>query len=160
MSSAGRAANSSGCVARPRAREIGLIGFAAQIRRSLLTGSYVMETAEHREPCESRGSRTVLGAPGGEIPPGDSTCRFLLDVATFKDVARGDGLPEPRPRAQSVYTGDSTTSWSRRRKASLSQVLLCSFTDCLHAFRQGSGEAGLSRKAHSASLRRLSPWSR
>ena len=30
-------------------------------------------TVEHREPCESRGSRTVLGAPGGEIPPGDST---------------------------------------------------------------------------------------
>src|SRR5258705_1021894 len=30
------------------------------IRRSSLTGSYVMETAEHREPCESRGSRTVL----------------------------------------------------------------------------------------------------
>src|ERR1700747_100989 len=73
MSSAGAAANSGGGVARPRAREIGLIGFAAQIRRSLLTGSYVMETAEHREPCESRGSCTVLGAPGGEIPPGDST---------------------------------------------------------------------------------------
>src|ERR1700730_8795288 len=32
-----------------------------------------MATAEHREPYESRGSRTVLGAPGGEIPPGDST---------------------------------------------------------------------------------------
>ena len=30
-------------------------------------------TVEHREPCESRGSRTVLGAPGGEIPPGNST---------------------------------------------------------------------------------------
>ena len=30
-------------------------------------------TVEHREPCKSRGSRTVLGAPGGEIPPGDST---------------------------------------------------------------------------------------
>src|SRR5262249_20318087 len=73
MSSAGRAVNSSGCAARPKGREIGLIGFAAQIRRSSLTGSYVMETAEHREPCESRGSRTVLGAPGGEIPPGDST---------------------------------------------------------------------------------------
>ena len=28
-------------------------------------------TAEHREPCESRGSRTVLGARGGEIPPRD-----------------------------------------------------------------------------------------
>src|SRR5881275_963311 len=69
MSSAGRAASSSGCVARPRGREIGLIGFAAQIRRSSLIGSYVMETAEHREPCESRGSRTVLGARGGEIPP-------------------------------------------------------------------------------------------
>ena len=30
-------------------------------------------TVEHRKPCEPRGSRTVLGAPGGEIPPGDST---------------------------------------------------------------------------------------
>jgi hypothetical protein len=30
-------------------------------------------TATHREPCEARVSRTVLGAPGGEIPPGDST---------------------------------------------------------------------------------------
>jgi hypothetical protein len=29
-------------------------------------------TVEHRKPCEPRGSRTVLGAPGGEIPPGDS----------------------------------------------------------------------------------------
>ena len=32
-----------------------------------------MPTVEHREPCDSRGSCTVLGAPGGEIPPGDST---------------------------------------------------------------------------------------
>ena len=32
-----------------------------------------MATAEHREPCDSRGSCTVLGAPGGEIPSGDST---------------------------------------------------------------------------------------
>ena len=32
-----------------------------------------MATAEHREPCDSRGSCRVLGAPGGEIPPGDST---------------------------------------------------------------------------------------
>src|SRR5256885_15458366 len=73
MSSAGRAASISDCVVRPRARAIGLIGFAAQIQRSSLTGSYVMETAEHREPCESRGSRTVLGARGGESPPRDST---------------------------------------------------------------------------------------
>ena len=32
---------------------------------------------EHREPYESRGSRTDLGAPGGESPPGDSTGRDL-----------------------------------------------------------------------------------
>ena len=32
-----------------------------------------MATDEHREPCESRGSCTVLGARGGEIPPRDST---------------------------------------------------------------------------------------
>ena len=32
-----------------------------------------LPTVEHQEPYESRGSRTVLGAPGGEIPPGDST---------------------------------------------------------------------------------------
>jgi hypothetical protein len=35
--------------------------------------AYAMTTAEHREPCESRGSCTVLGAPGGGISPGDST---------------------------------------------------------------------------------------
>src|SRR5580700_4565045 len=78
MSSAGRAASSSGCVARPRGREIGLTGYAEQIQRSLPTGSSAMETAEHREPYESRGSRTDLGAPGGESPPGDSTRRAVL----------------------------------------------------------------------------------
>src|SRR5207245_1417576 len=93
MSSAGRAASSSGCVARPRGREIGLIGFAAQIRRSSLIGSYVMETAEHREPCESRGSRTVLGARGGEIPPRDSTIaphrhpRYPRGMSAFTPIA-------------------------------------------------------------------------
>src|SRR5712672_1339133 len=73
MSSAGRAVSSNGCVTKPRERGIGLTGCAVSIRSSSLTGSYVMETAEHREPYESRGSRTVLGAPGGETPPGDST---------------------------------------------------------------------------------------
>src|SRR5271166_2442392 len=77
MSFAGRAANSNGCVSRPKEHETGLSGFAAQIRRSSLIGSCAMETAEHREPCESRGSRTDLGAPGGEIPPGDSTNRGI-----------------------------------------------------------------------------------
>src|ERR1700730_9219455 len=73
MSSAGRAASSSGCVARPRGRETGLTGYAEQIQCSLPTGGSAMETAEHREPYESRGSRTDLGAPGGESPPVDST---------------------------------------------------------------------------------------
>ena len=57
-----------------------------------------MATAEHREPCGSRGSCTVLGAPGGEIPPGDSTraavlalaaqCRVLLDSRRFAALPR------------------------------------------------------------------------
>src|SRR4029077_9945149 len=79
MSSAGRAVSSNGRVTNPKGREIGLTGFAVQIRFSSLTGSYVMATAEHREPYESRGSRTVLGAPGGESPPGDSTFRHSDD---------------------------------------------------------------------------------
>src|ERR1700720_1235979 len=88
MSSAGRAANSNGCVSKPKEHATGLIGFAAQIRRSSLIGSCAMETAEHREPCESRGSRTDLGAPGGEIPPGDST---------FPDPGR---CPTPSPQGE------------------------------------------------------------
>src|SRR6202521_1217961 len=75
MSSAGRAVSSNGCVTKPKGRETGLRGCFVQIRSSLLTGSYVMETAEQREPYESRGSRTVLGEPGGESPPGHSTSR-------------------------------------------------------------------------------------
>src|SRR5262245_60467259 len=77
MSSAGRAENTNGCVTRPKGREIGLRGFAAQIRLCSPTGSYVMATAEHQEPYESRGSRTVLGARGGEILPRDSTFTSL-----------------------------------------------------------------------------------
>src|ERR1700740_1345927 len=73
MSSGGCAASSSGCVTRPRAPEIGSTGYAGPIQYSLLIGRYVMATAEHREPCDSRGSCTVLRAPEGEIPPGDST---------------------------------------------------------------------------------------
>jgi hypothetical protein len=68
MSSAGRAVSSNGCVTKPKGRETGLRSYFVQIRSSLLTGSYVMETAEQREPYESRGSRTVLGEPGGESP--------------------------------------------------------------------------------------------
>ena len=43
-----------------------------------------LPTVEHREPCESRGSRTVLGAPGGEIPPGNSSEGSARWVATVR----------------------------------------------------------------------------
>src|SRR4029077_4213332 len=67
--------SSSGCVTGPKGQEIGSTGYAGPTQRSLLIGHCVMATAEHREPCDSRGSFTVLGAPRGEIPPGDSTKR-------------------------------------------------------------------------------------
>src|ERR1700758_3612767 len=73
MSSGGRVASSSDYATRPKAQKIGLTGYAVPTPRSSLIGHYVMATAEHREPCDSRGSCTVLGAPGGEIPRGDST---------------------------------------------------------------------------------------
>src|SRR5271154_6230754 len=73
MSSAGRAVNSNGCVTKPKECGIGLRSCFVPILSSSLTGSYVMATAEQREPYESRGSCTVLGEPGGESPPGHST---------------------------------------------------------------------------------------
>ena len=73
MSSGGRAATASACATRPRGEEIGLTGAAAPTPRSSLTGSCAMATVEHREPCDSGGLCTVLGAPGGESPLGDST---------------------------------------------------------------------------------------
>ena len=66
------AGSSNGCVTKPKEREIGLTGFAVPTQICSLIGSCVMATAEHREPYESRGSRTVLGARGGAIPPRDS----------------------------------------------------------------------------------------
>jgi hypothetical protein len=54
-------------------------------------------TVEHREPCESRGSRTVLGAPGGEIPPGDSTRPTKIIVSKtsplYTPMPTSEGLP-------------------------------------------------------------------
>ena len=47
-----------------------------------------MATVEHREPCKSRGSRTVLGAPGGEIPPGDSTEASVRRVNALCVISR------------------------------------------------------------------------
>src|SRR5437016_6535039 len=81
MSSGGHAASSNACATRPKAQEIGSTGYAAPTQHSSHIGSYVMATAEHREPCDSRGSCTVLGAPGGEIPPGDSTGATKLKLS-------------------------------------------------------------------------------
>ena len=75
MSSAGRAENSNGCVTRPKGRELGLSGFAAQIQLYSLTGSYVMATAEHREPYESRGSRTDVCPVKASMFSRRQTCR-------------------------------------------------------------------------------------
>src|SRR5262245_35795441 len=117
MSSAGHAASSSGCVARPGGRETGLIGFAAQIRRSSPIGSYVMETVEHREPCESRGSRTVLGARGGEIPPRDSTNR------TLSQHRRIPALTLLRPSAVSfAVLHNNPDDWDRLRPSTTGRV--------------------------------------
>jgi hypothetical protein len=83
MSSAGRAASTNGCVSNLKGRETGLHSCVRQIRNSSLTGSYVMEMAEQQEPYESRGSRTVLGEPGGESPPGHSTFASLAARLRF-----------------------------------------------------------------------------
>src|SRR5215831_17715540 len=72
-------------------------------------GKAVQATVEHREPCDSRGSCTVLGAPGGEIPPGDSTgCPDGGELATGRyrltspvPVGPDEGLLiEPTPAGQ------------------------------------------------------------
>ena len=99
MSSAGRAGSSSGCVTKPKERETGLSGFAVSIQVYSLIGSYVMATAEHREPYELRGSRTCLGARGGEIPPRNST------FSTGTRPAIGPGTSVVPPKAE-VKSGD------------------------------------------------------
>ena len=52
-----------------------------------------LPTVEHREPCKSRGSRTVLGAPGGEIPPGNSS---ETEVPRRPRFGRYRGLSGPK----------------------------------------------------------------
>ena len=83
-------------------RETGLSGFAVPIQVYSLIGSYVMAPAEHREPYESRGSRTCLGARGGEIPPRDSTKRDPL-VDAFMSAFPGSGHQSSIPPFGSVH---------------------------------------------------------
>src|SRR5580692_448417 len=100
MSSGGYAASSSGYVTRPRAREIGSTGYAGPTPRSSLIGRYVMATAEHREPCDSRGSCTVLGAPGGEIPPGDSSISTEFGRPRHGRITPASGMTADIPDQQ------------------------------------------------------------
>ena len=79
-----------------------------------------METAGHREPCESRGSCTVLGALEGESPSGNST---TARCASPRDTASGSGANEKSvaDNAPSRFCGCSrfnrtfTASGVRRR---------------------------------------------
>src|SRR6516165_2649759 len=123
MSSGGHVASSSGCATRPKVREIGLTGCAVPTQRFLLIGSYVMATAEHREPCDSRGSCTVLGAPGGEIPPGDSTeaAGRHLDHVRFALKADITSLPDMSVQCQKPTLCRLNRS-PRRRGAGMSRL--------------------------------------
>ena len=46
----------------PKRQGDGSTGYTVPTQYSLLIGRYIMATARHREPCDQRGSRTVLGA--------------------------------------------------------------------------------------------------
>src|SRR6202008_1913986 len=93
MSSGGCAASSSGCVTRPRAREIGSTGYAGPTQHSLLIGRYVMATAEHREPCDwERPEVKFLRATRQSLP--------------FDDVR--DVSASPSTAAEPVHRGEWT----------------------------------------------------
>ena len=59
------------------------------------------------EPCESRGSSTVLGAPRGEIPRGDSARRIRRNVHDDR-TSRGAAL-----QAQALAQGVSVAGFTR-----------------------------------------------
>src|ERR1019366_610977 len=67
-----RDGRSNVCAVVPGEQNNGWRGFVASDQRSFPIGGSSMSAAEHRKPCELRGSRTVLGARGGESPPRDS----------------------------------------------------------------------------------------
>src|SRR5664280_3710178 len=108
MSFDGLAANTSGWSIGPRARGTGSIGCAARIQHSLPIGHYATATAEHREPYESRGSRTVLGAPEGESPSGDSSKAPFGPLPATSGLTRSTDIVRPARLVRFVPTGDVT----------------------------------------------------
>src|SRR3984893_1758405 len=98
-----------------------------------------METAEHREPYESRGSRTDLGAPGGASPPScarvaPSSADVLPEAAGFLPPAemssRGTGSSNPSPSSEESRA--NLTQTNREEAARRSR------------FHKGFGNCGLS----------------
>src|SRR6516225_7769102 len=75
MSSGGYAASLSGCATRPKGRETGSTAYAGPTQHALSIGSYVTATAEHREPCDSRGSCTVVCPVKAGMFSRGQTCR-------------------------------------------------------------------------------------
>src|SRR5262249_6467031 len=142
-----RVASSSGCATKPKAREIGWTGYAGLTQHSLRIGHYVMATAEHREPCDSRGSCTVLGAPGGEIPPGDSA------IASDRNASD--------PRGMSALLRKQTNpGQSRRVRLVPPKADICSAANCaLFDHLVGAREQGDGRTADLPCNRGSPSWS-
>src|SRR5450759_4836128 len=69
------------CAVVPGEQNNGWRGFVASDQRSFPIGRSSMSAAEHQKPCELRGSCTVLGARGGEIPPRDSPIGDVAGLA-------------------------------------------------------------------------------
>ena len=74
-----------------------------------------METAEHREPYKSRGSRTDLGAPGGESPPGNSTTSRARSMAAGWLNCAGRSYGRPASDRRSLRVRSLTQLLWRRR---------------------------------------------
>jgi len=137
-------------------------------------GHYVMAMAEHREPCDSRGSCTVLGAPGGEIPPGDSTIS-TNQVRTTSPlglrnspskltsvIGREGPKAELIPRFSQIrYCGPPTllVAWRRGHVGPPAHLVAESRPQCLtpRRYRFGGPIPAMARNTPS---RRISAWKR
>ena len=97
-----------------------------------------METAEHREPCKSRGSRTDLGAPGGEIPPGNSTEASVRCVAAIRPEL---GV-KPTCRDRSTDAIDPEQTSPRTVNQSWLKQLTASFDGLVGAGKEGAADRG------------------
>src|SRR5271165_544266 len=83
----GPTGSSSPYTGTKRGPSIGCSALRAVKRGCSLIGACFSDAAGQWEPYEARVSRTVLRAPGGETPPGDSPHRRL------SARARGEGVP-------------------------------------------------------------------